>query len=143
MRVARYLAYGEEVLAQAGQFYATSTRVIRLQEKEGGRDDIRSLPYSSLAKVELVSKPRHLVMMAGTAVAIFSLPLFFYLYFSPILILLGGIGLVIYGAMEREVYYQLRAYNMTEEEMKLWRIPRKGGGQLAATIRYMIGDRLE
>jgi hypothetical protein len=143
MRLARYLAYGEEVLVQSGQFYATSTRVIHLQEKENGQDEVRSLPYSSLATVELVSKPRHLIMLAGTAVAILALPLFFYLYLSPILVLLGGIGLVIYGAMERETYYQLRAHSMTEQEVKLWRIPRKGGGQLAATIRYMIGDRLE
>jgi hypothetical protein len=32
---------------------------------------------------------------------------------------------------------------MTPEEAKLWRIPRRGSGQLVASIRYTIRDKLE
>jgi hypothetical protein len=51
--------------------------------------------------------------------------------------------MVIVGGMGREEYYQLHARNMTPEEAKLWRIPRRGSGQLVASIRYTIRDKLE
>lgn len=143
MSIERYLATGEEIIAQYGLFYATSFRVVRLEVKKDGREEVRSLPYSSLETVELVTKPRHSMMILGTVMAIAALPLFFYLVLSSFLLFVVGVGLVIVGGRGREAYYQLHAHNMTAEEARLWRLPRRGSGQLAAAVRYMIHDKLD
>ena len=143
MPLQRYLAPGEEVVSQHGPFYATSFRVVRFEVRKDGREEARSLPYSSLETVELVTKPRHLLMILGTVMAILALPMWFYLVLTPIIMFVVGVGMVIVGGIGREAYYQLHARNMTAEEARLWRIPRRGSGQLVASIRYTIHDKLD
>jgi hypothetical protein len=124
MSLEKHLSYGEDVIGQSGHFYATSSRIIHYEQK-GDVEEIHSLPYSSLETVKLETRPRYPFMILGTAIAILAAPLFFYLVLSAVFLLLGGIG------------------NMTAEEMKLWRIPREGSGQMVATVRRIIGDTLE
>ncbi len=142
MSLGKYLGPGEDIVAQAGEFYATTFRVIRRTVDKQGKEDVRFMPYSSLETVELVTRPNHRLMLLGTALAVLSLPSFFYLVVSPFIMLAVGIGLVVYGGVDREVYYQLRARNMTEAEARVWRLPRKTCGQLAATIKHNINDRM-
>ena len=142
MSLMNFLSAGEEVLSQHGPFYATNSRVIHYERDQGGEEKIRSLPYSSIETVETVSKPRYRHMALGAALAIFSAPLFYFLVISAIAILILGLGLVVYSLKEYEAYFQIHARNLTPEEFKQWRLPREGSGQLAVTIRRMIGDVL-
>lgn len=142
MSLEKHLSYGEELIGQSGHFYATSSRIIHYTQKEDG-EEIHSLPYSSLETVRLETRPRYSFMILGTAIAILAAPLFFYLVMSAILLLLAGISLAVYGVLGHEAYYRFYARNMTAEEMKLWRIPREGSGQMVATVRRIIGDTLE
>jgi hypothetical protein len=82
-------------------------------------------------------------MILGTVLAILAAPLFFFLVMSAVFLLLGGIALAAYGVVGQEAYYQFHARNMTSEEMRRWRIPREGSGQMVATVRRIIGDTLE
>jgi hypothetical protein len=142
MSLEKHLSYGEDVIGQSGHFYATSSRIIHYEQK-GDVEEIHSLPYSSLETVKLETRPRYPFMILGTAIAILAAPLFFYLVLSAVFLLLGGIALAAYGVFGHEAYYRFYARNMTAEEMKLWRIPREGSGQMVATVRRIIGDTLE
>jgi len=142
MPLERYLSHGEELIGQSGHFYATSSRIIHYTQKED-EEEVHSLPYSSVETVETVTKPRYRHMALGAALAIFSAPLFHFLVISAVALLIVGLGLVVYSIKEYEAYFQIHARNMTAEELKLWRMPREGSGQLAATVRRIIGDTLE
>ena len=143
MPLMRHLSYGEEIVAQAQGFYATTSRVIRYQETEDGQESVRSLPYSSLETVRVVRKPRYKYLLLGGAMAVLSAPMFYWLVISGTVMLIVGLALAVYSLKEYEAYYQLHARHMTTEEFELWRIPREGSGLLVAEIRRIIGDQIE
>lgn len=137
----KYLSANETIIARSGEFYATSMRVIRYRQSDGG-DDFHQLPYNRIESIELVYKPRHGLMFAGTVLAV--LGMFFFMAsvarFTGIPAVVAGIALILVGSRGRRGFYQLRLYNPEPEEEERWRIPIRGTASLVATIRSATGQ---
>ena len=132
-----HLQPGEEVLAHAGPFYATSLRVLRYEVASTGAEVLREVPYGRVRSVELTRPPNHVYMAGGTIVTLSALfvtlsiglvtPLFA-IPFGLALIVMGGNGI------GKPQYYQLRTGGTSKEE-SMWRIPYGGSMNLMVAIQ--------
>ena len=142
MSIRDHLRQGEAIISDHNPFYATSHRVIHYEENDG-TEELRELPYSRLKSVEVVKLARQNVMIAGTimviggAISAATLNLI-----TPWLAVIAGIGVVVYGGIGREAYYQFRAEDMDKEEEEKWRLAYFGGGSFVRTVETAIGDGL-
>ena len=136
------LRHEETIISDHHPYYATSQRVILLQEING-REELWELPYGRLTKVEVIKLPRHKMMIAGTMMIVGGAIMSSIGYFTSILALLGGICAIIYGGIGREAYYQLHANGMTKEEAARWRLVYWGSGSFIRTIRIVTGKNEE
>ena len=136
------LRHEETIISDHHPYYATSQRVILLQEING-REELWELPYGRLTKVEVIKLPRHKMMIAGTMMIIGGAIMSSIGYFTSILALVGGIGAIIYGGIGREAYYQLHADGMSKEEAARWRLVYWGSGSFIRTIRIVTGKNEE
>ena len=132
------LRHEETIISDHHPYYATSQRVILLQEING-REELWELPYGRLTRVEVVKLPRHKMMIAGTMMIVGGAIMSSIGYFTSILSLVGGIAAIIYGGIGREAYYQLHADDMTKEEAARWRLAYYGSGSFIRTIRTVTG----
>ena len=131
---------GEAIISDHNPFYATSHRVIHYEEKDGS-EKLSELPYSRLKSVEVVKLARHNVMIAGTMMVIGGVITAAALHFiTSGLAVIAGIGVVIYGGIGREAYYQFRAEGMDKEEEAKWRLAYYGSGSFVRTIQTAMGD---
>lgn len=132
----------ESILARCDPFYATSRRVLRYQITKDGEQAV-GLPYSRVQGVELVRKPQHRLMVAGTLMGAAGAFLFFYLGFiTSIPTFIFGLGLIIYGGQGKEAYYQLHLYQMTKQEGEIWRIRFRGSADFIVKVGEQSGRRL-
>ena len=136
------LRHEETIISDHHPYYATSQRVILLQEING-REELWELPYGRLTKVEVIKLPRHKMMIAGTMMIVGGAIMSSIGYFTSILALLGGICAIIYGGIGREAYYQLHADGMSKEEAARWRLVYWGSGSFIRTIRIVTGKNEE
>ena len=136
------LRHEETIISDHHPYYATSQRVILLQEING-REELWELPYGRLTKVEVIKLPRHKMMIAGTMMIVGGVIMSSIGYFTSILALVGGIGAIIYGGIGREAYYQLHADGMSKEEAARWRLVYWGSGSFIRTIRIVTGKNEE
>jgi hypothetical protein len=136
------LRHEETIISDHHPYYATSQRVILLQEING-REELWELPYGRLTKVEVVKLPRHKMMIAGSMMIIGGAIMSSIGYFTSVLAIFGGIGAIIYGGIGREAYYQLHADDMTKEEKARWRLVYYGSGSFIRTIRTVTGKNEE
>ena len=135
---------GEEVMARAGPFYATSRRVLRYEERLRTSASLPQLPYTRLKSIELVHPPNHRKMIGGVLVAFGGLFATFYFgMFTTILLVPLGIGLIGFGAMGNgnQPYYQLHVLSATAKELALWRVPYRGSMDFLSVIGSRTGYR--
>lgn len=144
MPVESHLGLNEKLISRCHPFYATSKRLIRYQTRKG-QEQVYQLPYDSLSSIELVQRPSHRMMMAGTGMTILGAILAAMGLFTSILALIAGIGVVAYGGMNRPSCYQIRARDMPKVEEGRWRIDLnlRASGAFIATLRTIIGERPE
>lgn len=138
MSLTSHLEPGEEVLARAGPFYATSRRVLRYQLLRGGAEDFRQLPYAKISSVEATRMPNHRFMVTGTLIGISGVFITLTLgFFTTILAVPAGIALIILGSRGwgNQQYFQLHAPGSTPKEQALWRIPYAGSMDLMVAIQ--------
>ena len=136
------LRHEETIISDHHPYYATSQRVILLQEIDG-REELWELPYARLTSVEVIKLPRHRMMIAGTLMIVGGAIMSTIGYFTSGLAILAGIGAIIYGGIGREAYYQLHADGMTKEEAARWRLAYWGSGSFIRTIRTVTGKNEE
>ena len=142
MSIRGRLRYEETIISDHHPYYATSQRIIYLQEIDG-REEVWDLPYARLTKVEVIKLPRHKMLIAGAMMIIGGAIMSSIGFLTSILALVGGLAAVIYGGIGREAYYQLHASDMTKEEAARWRLAYWGSGSFVRTIRTVTGDRSE
>ena len=161
------LTPGEKTLAECDPFYATSRRIIRY-EGEDRPDSTHELAYHELAGVEVVRKPNHPMMVAGTLAVISAIFLAFakILLITPILSLIAGVLLLYFGSRGQPGYYRLilrtppTATLGTSEEQRgptigsllillglkapadetLWQLDYLKGGSFIETVRTVVGN---
>ena len=64
-----YLVEGEEILAQAGSFYASNKRLLRYKKHLKG-EELDDIPYSHITSIGIVRNTRRGLIKAGTIIAI-------------------------------------------------------------------------
>lgn len=140
MSIRDHLRQGEAIISDHNPYYATSYRVIYYEEKDGN-EELSELPYSRVTSVEVVKLARHNVMIAGTMLVIGGAILAAtWNLIGSWLSIIAGIGVVIYGGIGREAYYQFRAEGMDKEEEARWRLAYWGSGSFVRTVQTVMGD---
>ncbi len=140
MSIRDHLRQGEAIISDHNPYYATSFRVIHYEEKDGN-EELSELPYSRVTSVEVVKLARHNVMIAGTMLVVGGAILAAtWNLIGSWLSIVAGIGVVIYGGIGREAYYQFRAEGMDKEEEAKWRLTYWGSGSFVRTVQTVMGD---
>ena len=143
MGLMEQLQPGEEVLARASEFYATSRRVLRYQVNRGA-ETLWQLPYQQIRSVELERPPNHVYMAGGTLLALAGLFVTLTVgWVTPILAVPLGVGLIVLGGkgIGKPQYFQLYATVPLPKEEKVWRIPYLGSMDLVVAIQERINPR--
>ncbi len=133
-----HLRSGETIISDHRPFFATSQRVILIQNHH---PRVVEIPYQTLSSIELVKEPLHKLMIAGTLMIIGGGILTTVVYITSWFAIIIGCGSLVYGAIGRKSYYQLNTDRMTDEEELLWRLPYWGSGSFIRTIRRIVGDQ--
>lgn len=166
MSLQDYLMPGEKILSECKPFYATSRRIMRYDEREGGGPT--ELAYQQLAGVELIRKPNHPMIILGL-LCIFAavlLTMAGLIFFTSALALIGGGVLIVLGVRGTLGYYQLRTRQSdrpigqpletslgasflmlmeslglrTPDEEARWRLEYQKAGSFIATVRNITGE---
>ena len=136
------LRQGERVVSNFGPYYATSDRVLLYFESRAGTV-VRELSYSQLESIEEVKRGNPRLMTLGTAMALGGfLATAAWGIVIPLLGLIIGIPVVIYGGIGRPAYYQFHGRGVSAQDMPLWRVRHRGAGSLISSIRTITGESL-
>jgi len=139
-----HLASSERVISVFGPFYATSSRVLRLDPPNGpSKGHLLEIPYNQLTSVEMVRRSNHPVLILGTVMVILGLMLSVVLFFSTILVILLGGAFLYVGAKGKPGYFQLSAREMPKQAEKFWQVEYDRSGNFIATVRSAIGQMPE
>ncbi len=76
MPIEDYLVEGEEILAQAGSFYASNKRLLRYKKRYKG-EELDDIPYSHITSIGVVRNTRRGLVKAGIIIAIIALSTLF------------------------------------------------------------------
>ena len=139
-----HLQPGEEVVARAGQFYATSRRVLRYDPSTGGKETLSEVPYNRVRSVELDRPPNHVYMASGTIMAASGLFLTLTIgWITPLLAIPLGLALIFLGASGtgKQQYFQLHTTGLTPKEEAVWRIQYIGSMDLITAIQERVAPR--
>jgi len=136
---------GEDVVARAGPFYATTRRIVRYERAPDGSETFVELPYFHVRSIELVRPPNHRVMTTGLVVAIAGLFIGFGIgLYTPFLMIPAGVGMIIYGSVSgKEQYYQIDTGGTPPIDKDLWRVPYRGSMEFIAIVGERSGHRPE
>ena len=132
MKVRDHLLPGEMLVLEHPPFYLTTLRLLR--DVEG---QMKALPLERLTGVETVRVVNHRLMFAGTALFVSGVILWAtrFLVVTWPLILIAGIGALIWGLRGKLSYYQVQARNLSAQEETLWRFERWGFRRFVETLR--------
>ena len=161
------LTPGEKVLSECRPFYATSRRILRYDEGQGG-GRVEELAYHDLAGVQVIRRPSHPMMIVGTLAVLSALYLATtrFIAVTAFPAALAGGALLFIGARGRLGYYQLHtrkaasaAFDETQggwrdlagkamevlglrapPEEARWRLDYSNGGSFIATLRTVVGE---
>lgn len=137
--VERHLLADERIVSSFGPYHATSRRVILINER-GGESRAHELPYSALESITEVKLANVKVMALGALVTISGIvTLFFWYLVMPIIAVALGIFIGLYGAAEKPAYYQLKARDMDDKDLRRWQVRHYGAGSFIASISAITG----
>jgi hypothetical protein len=142
MGIREKLRHEETIVSDHHPYYATSQRVVLLQELDG-REELWEIPYARLTSIDVVRLPRHKMMIAGTLMVVGGAIMSSVGFFTSWLAIVFGVIALIYGGIGREAFYQFHANDMTKEEATKWRLVYWGSGSFIRTIQTIRGDRSE
>ena len=136
------LGQGERVVSNFGPYYATSNRVLLYFQSRTGIV-IRELPYAQLERIEEVKLGNPKMMILGTVMALGGfLAAAAWGIVIPLLGLVVGVPVVIYGGIGRPAYYQLHGRDVPGKDIPFWRVRHRGAGSLISSIRTITGESL-
>ncbi len=166
MSLQDYLMPGEKVLSVCEPFYATSRRIMRYDEKEGGGP--AEIAYQQLTGVELIRKPSHPMIILGLLCIFVAILLTMtgLIIVTSIVALFGGGALIALGVRGGLGYYQLRTRSSRRpeghpletgmaasilalmeslglrkpDEDAIWRLDYQKAGSFIATVRNITGE---
>ena len=98
---------GERIVSECKPFYATSRRIMRYDEKEGGGP--AEIAYHQLTGVDIIRKPSHPMILFGTLciLATIFLTVTGLIFITSVLALIAGAVLIGFGFRGKLGYYQL------------------------------------
>ena len=166
MTVQDVLLPDEKVLSECKPFYATSRRIIRLDEGSHG-GSLAELTYTQVTAVGLVRNPSYPVMIAGVMVLLCAVFVTFigFIFFTSILAVGGGAALLLSGSRGKPAFYQLHVQKLptlapsrpgsewqttintfkgwlgmgADEGDSKWRLDYRKGGSFITTVRLVKG----
>ena len=158
---------GEKILSECKPFYATSRRIIRY-DRGMRRPRVESIDYEEITSLGLVRKLSHPMMILGTLAILAAVFLSAggFLFFTSILALIVGVGLLMLGARGNLGYYRLNLRKppgplpdpseatwattmrgfmesvglMASEDQGKWCLDYYRAGSFIATIRIIVKD---
>jgi len=121
MSVAKHLAPGENVLARAGDFYATNKRLLRYRKLFHG-EELDDIAYSYISSITYISGSRALVTDIGIVLAVLGVIGVVVNIFTDVTLVTPlcavaafvGIVLIIYGVFSKVTYVQFRGAGITD-----------------------------
>lgn len=131
----------ERILSQAGPFFATSRRLLRVQEGADG-PRLLEIPYAQLEAIEEVRVVDRRLLSLGTIIGLAGLlASLSWGLVTPLLASFLGFGLALYGIISgRPGFYQFRGRWTRREDLRHWRLPYKGSGGFIASIVNVTGQ---
>ena len=120
---------GENILAIAGNFYATNRRLLRYHKWFSG-EELDDITYSHISSITYISKSRGLVTDIGIVLAVLGIIGIVVNIFTDVRLvtpLCGvavfvGIVLLLYGMFSRATYVQFRGAGISESAGARWRM---------------------
>lgn len=121
MPVGKYLMPGENVLARAGDFYATNRRLLKYRKRLHG-EEIDDIAYAHISSITYIKGSRGLVTDVGIVLAVLGLigiVVNIFTDVSLVTVLCGvaafvGIVLSVYGIFSRVTYVQFRGAGISD-----------------------------
>jgi hypothetical protein len=122
MPVVKHLIPGENVLAIAGDFYATNKRLIRYRERFHG-EEVDDIAYSHISSITYISGYRVLLIDIGIVLAVLGIIGIVVNIFTDLSLVTPlcavatfvGIVLIIYGVFSKVAYVQFRGAGISDE----------------------------
>jgi hypothetical protein len=119
--VGKHLMPGENVLARAGDFYATNKRLLKYRKRFHG-EEIDDIAYSHISSITYISGSRGLVTDIGIVLAvlgIIGIVVNIFTNVSLVTPLCGvatfvGIVLIVYGVFSKVTYVQFRGAGISD-----------------------------
>ena len=149
MSLKDFLVQGEEMLARAGGFYATNSRLIKYKKDSTG-ETLDEIAYSKIKSLDLERNMRFRLMAAGLILVLFgalgpdyvpalleTFGVTWHTGYKYIGYGLSGLGIILFlaGAIWRNAYYQLRASGINKKEWRVKRPYSKNARKLAQAVR--------
>ena len=146
MPIQRHLASGEQVVASAGDFYATDRRLIRYREDPLLGEELDSLEYGQIKGVRVGVRPRYIPMAVGFLIALLAMLL------TPRVLpqqvglaaTLVGMGIALYGVMTRRMFLEFRGEGLNrraQAKWRLWQVRDPKAGELFQAVRARLAPR--
>ena len=145
MPVEEHLTSGEEILASAGDYYATSKRVIRYRKRLIG-EELDDLAYSHITSLSLVNNPRTGLITPGIILLVLGIIGIIVNIFADaglvtplsIIGLVLGIVLIVCGIIFPLTYVQFRAPGISgaaEERLRMTNVNSEDAQKFISVVR--------
>jgi len=121
MPVGRYLIPGENILAVAGDFYATNKRLLRYRKRFHG-EEIDDIAYSHISSITYISGSRAFITDIGVILAVLGVIGIVVNIFTDLSLVTPlcavatfvGIVLIIYGVFSKITFVQFRGTGISD-----------------------------
>lgn len=121
MPVGKYLIPGENILAVAGDFYATNKRLLRYRKRFQG-EEIDDIAYSHISSITYISGSRALITDIGVILAVLGVIGIVVNIFTDVSLVTPlcavatfvGIVLIVYGVFSKVTFVQFRGTGISD-----------------------------
>jgi len=129
MPLGKHLMPGENVLARAGNFYATNRRLLKYRKWFSG-EELDDVGYSHISSITYISGSRGLVTDIGIVIAVLGIIGIVVNIFTDVnlvtplcaVAVFVGIVFIVYGVFSRVTYVQFRGTGISDAAGVRWRM---------------------